>query len=391
MDRDLDQRAHARALGVLCALILCVLLTAGLWPFCAPKNAVEWIQGGNGLRFGRHGIAASAEDFRAASPDGPCSLEIWSEPERVDGGGTILAFDSSADPKFPFALKQLGASLAIQRFVIDRHGKAIRPWLRTDRVFEKGKRVLLTITGGRDETVVYVNGVPAKVSEDFGLESGDLTGRLVLGDSTVGDSWAGQIAGLAVYDSALSPLEVKTHLDRWERGEEPSVPGEKPPLAPYRFDENGGRTVDDRVGGGHDLVIPPRYFVLHPPFLESPLGPFRDRWAGWRSWSYWFDVCLNVAGFVPLGFFFTAYFSLARPIRQPRATALLFGLVVSLGIEIAQYFLPTRFRSERRHHQYVRNRNRRGAVPAGFHAAIVGAEPYDFKWASSFLISAAAG
>jgi hypothetical protein len=319
-----------------------VILTAGLWPFCAPKNDVEWLKGANGLRFGRHGIVASADSFRATSPDGACSLEILLEPGRVDGSGTILAFDSSPDPKFPFALRQFGASLAIQRASVDSQGKMVRPWLKTDHVFETSKRVVLTITGGKNKTVVYVNGAPARISSGFGLVSGDLTGRLVLGSSTIRDSWPGQIAGLAVYDFALTPSEVETHFERWAQGQPLVIYPEKAPVALYLFDEYTGSAAHDRMGSGNDLVIPARYQDLRPPFLSSPLDPFRSRWEGWRSWSYWSDVCLNIAGFIPLGFFFTVYFSLVRPIPRPRIMVVVLGLTISLTIETAQYFLPTR-------------------------------------------------
>jgi hypothetical protein len=342
MDCDPGERVYTRTLGAICALILCVILTAGLWPFCAPKNDVEWVQGANGIRFGRHGTVVSAGDFRAVSPDGSCSLEIVLEPGRANGGGTILAFDSSPDPNFPFALRQLGASLAIQRARVDSHGKMVRPWLETDRVFEKSKSVVLTITGEKDKTVVYVDGMPARVSSGFGLVSGDLTGRLVLGDSTTSDSWQGQIAGLAVYDFALTPSEVETHSERWSQGQRPGIYPEKSPVALYLFDERGGSATHDRTGSGHELAIQARYFLLRPAFLSSPLGPFRSRWDGWMSWSYWSDVCLNVAGFVPLGFFFTIYFSRVLQIPRAKVMALLFGLTISLSIEIGQYFLPTR-------------------------------------------------
>jgi hypothetical protein len=94
-----DQRIYTGYLGVFCAFILCVILVAGLWPFRAPKNDVEWLEGGNGLRFGRHGIVASARSFRAAFSNGACSLEIWLEPARMEGSGTILAFDSSPEDR----------------------------------------------------------------------------------------------------------------------------------------------------------------------------------------------------------------------------------------------------------------------------------------------------
>ena len=99
-----------------------MILVAGLWPFCAPKNDVEWLKGANGLRFGRNGIVASVNGFRTASPDGASSLEILLQPERVNGSGTILAFDSSPDPNFPFALRQYGANLAFNAAVSIRRG-----------------------------------------------------------------------------------------------------------------------------------------------------------------------------------------------------------------------------------------------------------------------------
>jgi hypothetical protein len=342
MGNDPDQRLVARTLGALCALILCVILTAGLWPFCAPKNDVEWLKGANGLRFGSHGIVASVDGFRTASPDGASSLEILLQPARVDGSGTILAFDSSPDPQFPFALLQFGTNLAFKRGRVDSQGKMVRPWLQMDRILEKHNRMLLTITGGKDKTAVYINGVPVKVSSGFGFVSGDLTGRLVLGSSTTDDSWPGQIAGLAVYDYSLTPFEAESHFERWARGQSPVINTGKAPVALYLFDEDTGSIVHDRMGSGNDLVIPARYFALHPSFLSSPLGPFRNRWAGWRGWSYWSGAFLNVAGFVPLGFFFTVYFSLVRPIPRPRVVVLVLGLTISLVIETAQYFLPTR-------------------------------------------------
>jgi hypothetical protein len=327
---------------MLCACVLCVILLTGLWPFNAPKNYVDWLKGENGLRFGHHGIAVSVNAFSMASGDGACSLEIWLEPGRMDHSGTILAFDSSPDSKFSFALRQFGDGLAIQRASADARGTMVRPWLKTDQVFENGKPVFLTITGKQKRTSVYVNGLPVKISSGFGFVNGDLTGRLVLGNSTIKDSWSGQIMGLAVYDFALAPSQVAAHVERWTQGQVRGVSGEKPPVALYSFDERKGSVVHDKMSSAHDLVIPARYFVLHPAFLHPAWDEFRTRWDGWMSRSYWSDVALNIAGFIPLGFFFTAYCSLVRPIPRPQVMVVLFGLAISLTIEILQYFLPTR-------------------------------------------------
>jgi glycopeptide antibiotics resistance protein len=58
--------------------------------------------------------------------------------------------------------------------------------------------------------------------------------------------------------------------------------------------------------------------------------------------SYWSDMGVNIAGFIPFGFFFALWFSLTPGIARPRLTALLLGFTISLIIESLQYFLPTR-------------------------------------------------
>ncbi len=45
-----------KALGLLCAAVLTIILIAGLWPFHAPKNQASWLSNGNGLHFGEYGI-----------------------------------------------------------------------------------------------------------------------------------------------------------------------------------------------------------------------------------------------------------------------------------------------------------------------------------------------
>jgi hypothetical protein len=64
-----------KPLAALCAATLGVVLTLGLWPFTAPRNAVAWIPGSNGLLFGDPGTAVSRPDFPLTAPrEAPCSL-----------------------------------------------------------------------------------------------------------------------------------------------------------------------------------------------------------------------------------------------------------------------------------------------------------------------------
>ena len=60
------------------------------------------------------------------------------------------------------------------------------------------------------------------------------------------------------------------------------------------------------------------------------------------NWGYYEDLLINIGGFVPLGFFFCAYFSSVRRLDRVVLATIVLGGVVSLVIEVLQAFLPTR-------------------------------------------------
>jgi concanavalin A-like lectin/glucanase superfamily protein len=208
--------AHAKMVCASCLFVLGCVLVVGLWPFHTPRNAVSWLKNENGLCFSRHGSVLSARAFRTTRSlnDTGHSLEIWLVPART-GGGSILAFDSSPDPHMPFLLRQYGTSIAVQRHAVDERGNVTQLWSTVDHVFQPGKRVFVTITSNKNNTELYVNGVLAGTSSDPGIVSRELTGRLVLANSTVDDSWTGQISGLAIYDRELTPAQVSNHFQSW--------------------------------------------------------------------------------------------------------------------------------------------------------------------------------
>ena len=93
--------------------------------------------------------------------------------------------------------------------------------------------------------------------------------------------------------------------------------------------------MDSQTG----LLIPERFFVLHEQFLARPWDEYRP------GWHYWKNVGINIAGFIPLGFFFCAYFSCFSCLRGGNgavAKTIALGFMVSLTIEVLQAFLPTR-------------------------------------------------
>jgi len=341
MNHAESARVRGRVVGALCQVVLACILTAGLWPFHVPTNAVSWLADQNGLWFGHHGAAVSAgkfDDFSNANNDG-ISLEIWLKPARIaSSGGTILAFDSSPNPSAPFKLAQYGSGIAIQRYFIDEHFELHQFWFRVANVFEGDKEVFVTITSGKDHTDVYVNGTLAGRSTDPGMSAREVSGRLVLANSTVDDSWAGEIKGLALYRTELTSAQVSDSYQNWISDRRPfSADGQL--MALYRFDERAGRTARNAVDARTDLVIPSRYFVLHKRVLNWDL-PQAIETPG--SWNLWRDVGLNIAGFVPVGFVFCAYFQSVKRVFFPALLVIAIGFLLSLTIELTQGLLPNR-------------------------------------------------
>jgi VanZ family protein len=344
MEQADPDRAPAKMLWASCLLVLVCLLVAGLWPFHIPSNAVNWVENENGLRFEGRGSAVSASAFRTVdSPnDTGYSLEIWLRPARTKGGGSILALDSSLAPRDPFLLRQYGRAIVLQRYLVDQHGNVAHSWFKVANVFHAGEGIFVTVTSSQEYTALYVNGVLAGTSADPGIAKQEITGHLVLANSTVDDSWAGEISGLAIYPRALTPAQVKDHFQSWAPDRGPFLAGEQLPVALYLFNERAGSTVHNLVDSATNLTIPSKYFVLHPAFLRPTWSADFQTRDAWHRWSTWQDLAVNIGGFVPFGFVFLAYFSMAKRSGRSALLVVFLGFLLSLTIEALQRLLPNR-------------------------------------------------
>jgi hypothetical protein len=126
------------------------------------------------------------------------------------------------------------------------------------------------------------------------------------------------------------------HYQSWLGSGRPDVSASNGAVTLYLFNEGSGDVVHNQVDSTTDLVIPERFFVLREPFLERPWNEY------YPGWHYWKDIGVNIAGFIPLGFFFFAYFSPVQRVEHPATVTIAFGFAVSLTIEVLQAFLPTR-------------------------------------------------
>jgi VanZ family protein len=321
------------AIGALCTLTLCSILVVGLWPFHSPRNRVNWLENQNGIRIDRYGTVVSSGHFEPASSDGPsCSLEVWLEPRRTWDKGTFIAFYNPLSSR-QFLLQQYYTKLILQRDGEYEYGPT---HLYVDEVFRR-KQALITVTSDGQDTAVYTNGNLVTRSSQFGVSLRDLTGKLIVANSPMqGNSWSGQLLGLAIYKSQLTSDQVAQHYQEWMRKGKPMVAESNPALALYLFDERTGRTIHDQVRSGVDLYIPERYLVVHQALLEPPWVEFH------RKGPHLDDILINIGGFVPLGFFVCTYFTSVRQVKHALLATIAFGAIVSLTIEVLQAYLPTR-------------------------------------------------
>lgn len=338
LGKDNWEMRSRKLLGVVCGMVLGATLVAGLWPFHSPKNEVTWSAGGNGLHFGHYGTILSSGKFHAAKPpaDSPCSLEIWFRPDRTAASATLLTFYAPGSPR-QFSIRQSISDLALQSDIPDLRHRTRVVRLYVDDIFRRGKPLFVTVTSDGEQASVYVDGALARPAHEFPLSIQDFDGELVIASSSGGgDTWAGLLRGLAFYNQDLSAEQVHQHFVSWTATGRPEVSENDRALALYLFDERAGSMIHNQVPSGTDLYIPYRYRVLD----EDLLTPF---WKEFRpDWSYCQDVLINIAGFVPLGFLFCAYLSLAGRIKRPALVTILLGFAVSFTIEFLQSFLPTR-------------------------------------------------
>ena len=323
----------ANRLAILCLVVLGIILTLGLWPFHSPRNQVTWLGSRDGLRFRNYGTAISSSSLRSlAWPyQGEVSIEIWLRPRLSNGSGTILTFYTP----------QTGAQFSLSQSLTDlefrtQRGHATTAKLYVEGVFRKTASLFITVTSGVRGTSIYFDDTLVKRLPGFHIP-GDLSGRMVLGDSAgQSHTWEGQIFGAAVYGRELPTAAVLRHYRTWGCQRRPQITEDDNNVARYLFDEHAGNVVHNRADTGANLFIPDRYVVLDQIFLEPMWKEFE------MSWSYWGNAAKNIIGFIPLGFWFYAYLSGVPGVRRVGLFTIVLGSLVSLTIEVVQAYLPTR-------------------------------------------------
>ncbi len=295
---------------------------------------MSWVANADAVRFGKSGTIVSAGSFAAPGSGVERSIEIWAQPSRSEASETLLGFYT------PASARQLSVSQSESDLEIRIQSSSAWRSAKTERLyvadaFRDRKSAFWTVTFGHSGTVVYRDGALVR-SFPLTPSGGEISGQLVIANSPIfDDSWSGVLRGLAIYDRALNPAQIARHYTSWTEGQAPALAADDLCIALYLFNERGGRVVHNRVRAENDLYIPEKFMVLRQTVLDPAWRAFK-----W-SRGFWEDASINVAGFIPFGWFFCAYFS-ARGLSSPALRASSVGAAVSLFIELTQASLPTR-------------------------------------------------
>lgn len=336
---DLLEARHKKRLTILCVITTLAILLATLWPFNpSPSNRVTWLPRANGIAFGSPGLVVSKTPLhtQAALDMEPRTLELFLRPASLLSSYAILSFYVPNHPA-QLRVRQWTDILLIAHDVLDKQHHPIEKTLDIGQPFHQGQLMLLSIAFTQKATVVYVNGKLVRTSANFVIGPQELSGQIVMGNSAVNYApWPGEIRGMAIYSKGLTAAEVSEHYSAWVGGHVLTPPELHDAIAYYAFTEGAGRVIHNAAGSAPDLDIPEIFAVLHKPMLKSVREEFDP------SWNYVSDILRNIAGFMPLGFVFCAYFSLARSRRQAILYATLAGGFLSFVIEVLQAYIPQR-------------------------------------------------
>ena len=213
-----QQRWRKWVLLLPCIVISIGILLAGLWPFqFHPKNEVKWLNGRNGIHFGRRGMAYIPRSVygphRPILPGRPVSIELVVIPAKKRNGSIsrILTLFADGNRQF-FTIAQWKSNLIFRAAPqgSDMHDDFNE--MSAKDILIKNIPRFLTITSMEGSTKIYADGRMVKAKRNFPILPTDVSasGKLVLGISPTGNGpWTGEILFLAIYDRELLAKEVR--------------------------------------------------------------------------------------------------------------------------------------------------------------------------------------
>ena len=335
---------RAMLLRINLALLVLILFFGLRFRDFSLTNHVAWLDGRNGIRIGHNGIAYAEIGLpRKRAADAPTALTIEMALKAEDNAGDRFRFVLSVNggqDEAQLLLGQWRHSLIVMNGD-DYDGHRGIPKLGVRDALPPQTSRLITVTADGGGTRVYLDGVLADASSRFTLHLPvhQPLLHLVLGNSIYArHSWSGDVYGLAIYPYAFTPEQVAHQSRLWRSEQRFAALAATNATVFYAFAEGRGVAAADGSGAARDLQLPPRMKILAKEVLAAP-------WQGnGLSRQLILDMLINVAGFMPFGFFLYALLLRSTPPRQRLAIPLTIGvcLVTSLTIEVVQAWIPSR-------------------------------------------------
>lgn len=309
------------------------------------SNNIHRINNKPGITIGKFGIAYTKPFISSIEVDvfkrNGFSIEIALKPEKhpPKGFNSIIVLHNGND----------AAQLLMgqwQTWIILMNGddynhkrKSKRISINTASILNKS--MFVTITSGKEGTKIYSDGRLLQERKDLTLKipSGGMNGRLIVGNSVYGaHSWSGDVYGLAIYQHIISAAEVSKHYNTWLGKQNFRFAEKNNPYLLYLFNENNSSGAFDYALGNHHLKIPQQMKILKRKVLSLSFNELSF------SLNFIQDVILNLAGFIPLGLILSAISLRINDHKNLHRLLIIviFGFFLSLSIEIAQSWIPSR-------------------------------------------------
>ena len=144
---------------------------------------------------------------------------------------------------------------------------------------------------------------------------------------------------MAIYNRTFPAEQVFKHYQSYLENNFTTHPEKEGCIGLYLFNEKQGAVIKDYSNLNNHLTIPVLFRPVKKIILDSPWQDFR-----WKNFFVQ-DTIINLLGFIPLGFFFTAFLLKASEWKKKiiyigvAAT----GFAISLTIELSQIYLLSRY------------------------------------------------
>jgi hypothetical protein len=308
------------------------------------SNDVTWIKDEPGIRFGRYGIAYATLDNdqikNNLSRAKAFSIEIAIKPDAFDtrGFNLILSLHAGKDSD-QLIVGQWQSSIIVMNGDDYSHERKTKR-ISADIFSKPPEKLLLTITTGEEGTKIYIDGKLVEARSDLilNIPEGEML-MLTLGNSVHGNSsWRGDVYGLALYADRFGPETIENHFNARSNNKIFPFANDDGPILFFPLNEKHGTEAIDNVTMTQKLNIPTRFHILQKRFLSLSWRDFK------ANRSFFQDFVINFLGFIPLGFVLCALFIQSGGGLQKKALliSVTFCFLVSLSIEIAQAWIPSR-------------------------------------------------